>query len=168
MFSRIKNPDAKIKKSHLILLGLVVLCGILLRVWQLHYSEASITLKGSPLHVQIAKNPKQWYKGLGGRDNLGKYDGMLFIFPFYDTHPFVMRDMRFSLDMVWLSGGVVVDIAPEVPISPQDRPYIPRVDNNAVLELPAGWVKEHDLKIGDKMQTVPTQGQNKGKQGLTK
>lgn len=152
LFSRLKNPEAKIKKSHLILLGLVVVAGIFLRFWQWHYSDSDVVLKGQTLHVLLAKTPKQWYKGLGGRENLGEYDGMLFIFPLYDKHAFVMRDMQFPLDMIWLAGGVVVDIAPNVPVFPQDRPYLPRVDNNAVLELPAGWVEAHNLQIGDKLE----------------
>lgn len=153
MLSR-KTQDNKIKKSHIITLGIVLLAGILLRVWQFHYDTTHVVLKGQDLHVQLAKTPKQWYKGLGVRETFGEYDGMLFLFPFYEKHTLVMRDMHFSIDMVWLSGGKVVDIAPEVPVEPQDRPYMPREDNNAVLELPAGWAKAHNLQIGDSLEPV--------------
>jgi len=139
------------KKSHIILVVLMFVCAILLRVYQLHYDTSTVTLKGQNLHVLLAKNPKQWYKGLGGRSDLGEYDGMLFLFPYYEKHAFVMRDMQFPLDIIWLAGGTVVEIAPNVPIFPQDRPYMPRAEANAVLELPAGWVDAHGLKIGDEM-----------------
>ncbi len=139
----------KIKKIHFILVGVMFLSAGLLWLLQWRYATEHIVLKDQHLHVLVAKNPKQWHKGLGGRDDLGKYDGMLFLFPFYEKHAFVMRDMRFPLDMIWLAQGKVVEMAPNVPISPQDRPYIPRMDANAVLELPAGWIDRYDLKIGD-------------------
>lgn len=148
------KSEGKIKRSHLILLGLIIASGIALRFFQLHYSDAQISLKGESLHVILAKNPKQWYKGLSDRESLGEYDGMLFLFPFYEKHGFVMRRMHFSLDMVWLAGGKVVDIAPDVPVFPQDRPYYPREEANAVLELPGGWVRTHGLEIGDTMTVV--------------
>lgn len=147
MFSS-KRPQ-KIKKSHIITLILVFSTGLFLRVWQYHYSEEVVELKGVELNVMLAKTPKQWYRGLGQRESLGEYDGMLFLFPFYEQHTLVMRDMEFPIDMVWLSAGKVVDIAPNVPVFPQDKLYVPRVENNAVLELPAGWAKAHNLQIGD-------------------
>ncbi len=144
-----KKNNTKIKKIHFILVGVMLLSSVLLWFFQWGYSTEKIIFKDQPLHVLLAKNPKQWYKGLGGRQDLGNFDGMLFLFPFYEKHAFVMRDMEFSLDIIWFSGGTVVDMAPNVPVFPQDRPYIPRIEANAVLELPAGWIDRYDVKIGD-------------------
>ena len=68
-----------------------------------------------------------------------------------------MRGMRFPIDIVWLSDGVVVDIAPSVPIEPgvpeaDLRVYYPRLKANTVIELPAGWAEGHGLKIGDELK----------------
>lgn len=136
------------------MLVILILAGIGLRFFEYRFSSARVSLKDEPLNVLVAKTPKQWYRGLGQRETLGNYAGMLFLFPFADQHIIVMRDMHFSIDIVWLLNGKVVDIAPEVPIEPQDRPYIPRQENNTVLELPAGWTKAHDLKIGDTLKVV--------------
>lgn len=149
-----QKKDQKIKKSHIITLALVFVACVILRLWQFHYDTSYVELKGEELHVLIAKTPKQWHKGLGDRKNLGEYDGMLFLFPFSEKHGFVMRDMEFPLDIIWLSAGTVIDIAPNVPAKPQDRPYYPRLESNAVLELPAGWVTAHNLKIGDTLAPV--------------
>jgi len=32
--------------------------------------------------------------------------------------------------------------------------YLPRMEANVVLELPAGWTVRNDLKIGDKITLV--------------
>jgi uncharacterized membrane protein (UPF0127 family) len=79
---------------------------------------------------------------------------MLFLYPFFEKHVFVMRDMKFSIDIIWFNAGEVVDIAPSVPVQPQDRQYTPRASANAVLELPAGWAEAHKLQIGDHLEPV--------------
>lgn len=116
-------------------------------------------LKGEPLLVQIARTPYHHKKGLGGRESLGKYDGMLFIFQFSGRVGIVMRDMEFPIDIVWLNKGEVVDIAPNVPIEPDVSEeeltrYYPRKNADLALELPGGWMESHDLRIGDVLTVV--------------
>lgn len=152
-----KHPQ-KIKKSYIVLFGLLVVVGILLRIFELRFSDTFLSLKGQELHVLVAKNPRQWYRGLGQRETLEPYQGMLFLYSFEEKHGIVMRDMHFPLDVVWFRNGKVVDIAPNIPVFPQDRPYIPREVNNTVLELPAGWALSHGLKIGDSLQVIEKQG----------
>jgi uncharacterized membrane protein (UPF0127 family) len=152
-----KHRYQKIKKSYIVLFGLLIGVGILLRIFELRFSDTVLSLKGEELHVLVAKSPKQWYRGLGQRESLGEYDGMLFVYSFEASHGIVMRDMKFPLDVVWLRNGKVVDIAPNIPVFPQDRPYIPREINNTVLELPAGWALSHGLKIGDSLQVIEKQ-----------
>lgn len=122
-------------------------------IWQRQYPIAKIRLKGELLGVLVADTPARQFRGLGGRDALAPYDGMLFVFGESDRHAFVMRDMRFSIDIVWLANGSVVDIAPDVPLDVAKekdlRRYTPRANANVVLELPAGWAERHHLAIGD-------------------
>ena len=60
------------------------------------------------------------------------------------------------MDIIWLDRGVVVDMAPNVQTEvgrseAQLTRYYPRAAANMVLEVPAGWLAEHSLKIGDKL-----------------
>lgn len=141
-------------------IGIFFATAIFLFFWQrFHWSSMSISLKDQELHVLVAKNIYQQYKGLGGRKQLAPYDGMIFPFYLLDKHTFVMRDMEFPIDIVWLKDGVVVDIAPNVPIEPDASEqelarYYPRTEANLVLELQAGWTQKNGLKIGDVM-TLP-------------
>lgn len=139
-----------------IFLVIFVVAAVVLHFTKYRWEEADITLAGVPLHVQVAQNNYQQQKGLGDRDTLAPYDGMLFLFPYPSRYAFVMRDMRFPIDIVWLSAGGVVDIAPNVPVEPgvseaKLRRYMPRSEANVVIELPAGWAERHDLKIGDRL-----------------
>ena len=115
------------------------------------------TAQGAPLELLVADTPARQTLGLGKRDSLAPYDGMIFILGVSDRYGFVMRGMRFPIDIVWLSDGVVVDIAPSVPIEPgvpeaDLRVYYPRLKANTVIELPAGWAEGHGLKIGDELK----------------
>lgn len=148
------------KPIHIIFLTAFLGSAIGLRIFQARApaDATEMTLAGKRLQVLVADTSLARHKGLGGREALAPYDGMLFLFSGAPTrHGIVMRDMQFSIDVVWFNDGVVVDIAPSLPIEPgageaELTPYYPRDKTNAVLELPAGWAAEHGLKIGDKLE----------------
>jgi len=105
------------------------------------------------VRVTIADTPESRERGLSGRDGLASDEGMLFVFPNDEYHMFWMKDMLFSIDIVWLSRDkTVVDIAEDV--SPDTFPssFSPRALARYVLELPAGFVEEYTVQIGDEVQ----------------
>lgn len=151
--------EKKTSRFSFIVILAFFLSAIFLFIWQYHWPQATILLDGKSLDVLVAKTPKHWYKGVGGRESLDPYDGMLFVFGEDGRHGIVMRDTLFPLDIIWLYNGVVVDIAANIPTEigkseNQLYPYRPRTTTDMVLELPAGWVDQHGLKIGDKLTVV--------------
>lgn len=143
------------------LIGLVLFLGLagFLKIQQIRWPDALVQLRGKELNVLVAKTPSHRFTGLGGRESLGEYNGMLFLFYTHRKHGIVMRDMKFPIDIVWLDRGRVVDVAAHIPLEPhtaeQDlRIYYPRKEANLVLELPAGWTVDHELKIGDRMEVL--------------
>lgn len=144
------------KKLNLFFLFLFLAVTAGLVVYQFYLPTWKIALSDQELDVQIAQTPAHIYRGLGGRDSLEPYDGMLFLMGLHKKHGFVMRDMRFSLDIVWLDDGEVVDfvqnVSPQPGVSEEDLvAYYPRLPANIVLELPSGWIAAHGLEIGDRM-----------------
>ncbi len=139
---------------------IIVFVAIVLGLWQkLRWPTAWIELGGKRLEVLVADTIGHQHVGLGKRDDLGVYGGMLFIHSEAKKYGIVMRDMRFSIDIVWLNNGEVIDIAPNVPTEPgapeaQLRVYYPRKPATAVLELPAGWMERTGVKIGEKVKVV--------------
>ncbi len=130
-----------------------------LKILEFHFPKAIIEVDGQRLEVLVAKTQKHAFRGLGRRDSLEPYDGMLFVFPELRRPGIVMRDMRFPIDIIWLKNGVIVDIAPNVPLEPgvkeEDlRVYFPRDTANAVLEMPAGEAMKRGFAIGDTLQLV--------------
>lgn len=145
--------EKKIKTWHWYVLIFIVLSALVLKFWQYRWPDAVVELNGQTLHVLVAETMWQQQRGLGGRDSLGNFDGMIFPHDFYEKIGIVMRDMRFPIDIVWFSNGKVVDMAKNVPLdnAPEDqlRVYRPRLESNLVLELPANLADKLGMKIGD-------------------
>ncbi len=150
-----KNKSGNVQ---LIIIGLIVLFSFGLKLYYDYYwPKAQVRINNHTLNVLVSDNIKHWIKGLGGRKDLGKYDGMLFLFPTAQQHVFVMRDMQFPIDIIWIKNNQIVDMAPNVPLDPAKTeadlvPYAARDISNSVLELNAGSVDNLHLKIGDKVE----------------
>ena len=68
-----------------------------------------------------------------------------------------MKGMEFSLDLVWIRDGTVVQIDASVPPSPKDTPddqlprYQPTEPITHVLELAAGSAAHYGITVGDRI-----------------
>lgn len=103
--------------------------------------------------VEISDTPAKVRQGLSGRASLPPLSGMLFVFPKIASQSFWMKDMKFPLDFVWIREGKVVELTQNVP-PPSQTFGLPRVINpketvNQVLEVPAGFIQEHGITVGD-------------------
>jgi uncharacterized membrane protein (UPF0127 family) len=91
--------------------------------------------------------------GLSGRANLGKDEGMLFVYEQPARPTFWMKDMRFDLDVLWITEGKVVQIDEQVAAptaaEPRIRTLSPAMEVDQVLEVAAGWVAERGVEVGD-------------------
>ena len=102
------------------------------------------------MRVDIANTPEMREHGLSGRAGLADGEGMLFVFPEDGPHAFWMKDMRFPIDIVWLSHEwEVVDITSHVSPDTYPTAFSPQTPARYVLELPAGFIEEHAIEIGD-------------------
>lgn len=103
--------------------------------------------------VLIARTPEEQRQGLSGRAGLGPGEGMLFVFPKDGLYGIWMKDMLFSIDIIWLSSkGVIVSIAPNVSPDTYPQSFTPDAPARYVLELPAGFANTYRLKKGDMVQ----------------
>jgi uncharacterized membrane protein (UPF0127 family) len=114
-----------------------------------------VTIDGQTIYVDLAETDAQQELGLGNRSSLGAHQGMLFTFPNDAQHEFWMKDMSFSIDMVWFSAdGTVIYIQPNVAPSTYPDAFGPDQVSRYVLELPANFAAEYGIKVGDKA-TLP-------------
>ncbi len=150
-----KKQKTKLKKWHLIAFGIIILLFLCLKIygWLVRPMQ-NIEIAGEVLTVMVADTPALRFKGLSGTNLTDKKQGMLFVFATPDYYTFVMRDMDYPIDIIWVKNGEIVEIAPNlapekgVPEAELTR-YRPRMSATHVIELPAGFVEKHNVKIGD-------------------
>lgn len=102
--------------------------------------------------IEIAQSYVSRMKGLSGREELG-CDGLMMAFPYEGRHSIWMPNMKFAIDIVYISGdGRIVDIkqnAKPLSFNPMTwRVFWPKEKAKYILETAANSSKGR-MKIGD-------------------
>lgn len=109
----------------------------------------SLLIGRAAVQVELATTSAARERGLGGRDRLAPGSGMLFVFPDAAPHAFWMKDMRFSIDMVWLdAAGRVISIQQAVSPATYPATFDAPAPSRYVLELPAGFAQAYTIERG--------------------
>ena len=100
--------------------------------------------------VEIVDDEEERSRGLGWRKDLPEDSGMLFIFEIPAQYSFWMKDMRFPIDIIWISENSEI-VAISENIIPETYPasFSPSEPVKYVLEVNAGWANKNNIKEGD-------------------
>lgn len=109
--------------------------------------------------LEVASTPEQIERGLMYRTSLADDAGMVFLFHPPRPVKFWMYHTLIPLDMCFILDGKIVKVFENVPPcrseNPRECPTYPKEDPGIrvteVVELPAGYVKKHGIKSGDKV-----------------
>lgn len=112
------------------------------------------TAAGKRIHyaVELAVTPAQQSRGLMHRESMAENRGMLFLYEPQQHVIFWMKNTLLSLDMLFIDGdGRIVNIRERAePLSTRRLPS--EVPVRGVLELNAGQVEKHGIRIGDRVR----------------
>src|SRR3989344_9087768 len=105
--------------------------------------------------VEVARTKMELERGLSLHIPLLDNQGMLFVFPKEDIHRFWMKDMSFSIDIVWIDSKLKI-VGIEKNISPDTYPktFSPETKSRYVLEIPAGQADFLSLKVGQSVEFI--------------
>src|SRR3989344_770111 len=113
-------------------------------------SQKTVEVAGTIIQISIADTPELRERGLGGRANLVPNEGMLFIFPSEGKYSLWMKNMRFPIDILWISADKkVVDIWHHARPESYPLAFTPKAVAMYVLELPADFATHNNVRIGD-------------------
>jgi uncharacterized membrane protein (UPF0127 family) len=146
------------KNFLLLLLGLIIITLSVFAVWNRPTAKqpapdtsSRVMLVGDTrIEVEIVDTPSGRELGLSHRESLESGQGMLFVFEKVGNYSFWMKDMNFSIDIVWIDEnwrivGVARDILPETyPAS-----FRPPQPVRYVLEVPGGFFDAQNLSVGN-------------------
>ncbi|QQS20093.1 DUF192 domain-containing protein [Candidatus Saccharibacteria bacterium] len=114
-------------------------------------NHSSVTLNHGNYSYNLEKavSPALREKGLGDRKNLAKGKGMLFVFETPEKVCFWMKDMKFSIDIIWLDAQKrVTHIEQAVSPSTYPQSYCPDQPAKYVIELNTGEAARSGIHTG--------------------
>ncbi|MDZ5811420.1 DUF192 domain-containing protein [Halorubrum sp. AD140] len=102
------------------------------------------------VEARVADGYLKQYVGLSATDELDDGEGMLFVHEDDGERAYVMRDMAFPIDIVFVaSNGTVTEVHEA---EPESRPFTRyRGAGRYVLEVPRGWSERNDVEPGDRL-----------------
>ena len=120
------------------------------------YTQAFIhplTIGDKQIQVAFANTPELQEQGLSNTAPLTDDQGMLFVFPTETTPSFWMKDMTYSIDIIWIdSNKKVVDITPNLDPKTFPKSFTPVSPAQFVLEVSAGFAEKNTISIGTKVE----------------
>jgi uncharacterized membrane protein (UPF0127 family) len=123
-------------------------------------SESSSTLPASTtlgigtttIIADVVSTEAEREQGLSGRNSLAPGRGMYFMFDTADRWGIWMKDMKFPIDIVWISASsTIITIEKNVATSTYPTIFYPDSPALYVLELPAGFTKKQGIAVGQKV-----------------
>ena len=100
--------------------------------------------------ARIADDTLKRYVGLSATDELGANEGMLFVHDDPGEYGYVMRNMAFSIDILFVAPDGEVTSIHEA--EPESRPLTTYEGTGQyVLEVPLGWSERHGIEPGDRI-----------------
>lgn len=147
--------------------GIIILCAVLVVLatrYEQYKSTAlphggqsmlpttQVQIGNTIVTAELATTAQEEESGLSGRSNLAEGTGMLFVFDPAKVPGFWMKDMRFSLDILFIApDGTIVTIFPDLSPSTYPNAFHPISPVKFVLEVPAGFAAAHNIAIGQKV-----------------
>ena len=114
------------------------------------FATTTLSIHKIPIVVYVARSPAERELGLGGRKGLASSTGMLFVFDINGDYGFWMKDMQFDIDIVWIDENKrIVHVESNVLANSYPQVFRPTTPALYVLELPAGFVLQHKIALGD-------------------
>lgn len=115
--------------------------------------KSAVSIDGQTFHVTVANTEKDKEIGLSNMSSLPKDQGMLFTFDHPDYYAFWMRNMKFSIDIIYIANKKIVTIFSNVPAPSSNTAslpiYKPKQPADTVLEINAGLSNQYHFAVGD-------------------
>ncbi len=116
------------------------------------YDQKYIKINEEIIKVDISNNDCKRILGLSGRKELKNDTGMLFAFQREGSHGFWMKDMNFSIDILWIDKDLnIVGIEENVATSTYPKILGERYFSSYVLEISSGYSTKNKIEVGNKI-----------------
>lgn len=112
---------------------------------------------GAVIRAEVMFRPEDMVRGMMYRDSLAPDRGMLFLHGEPGRYSYWMYQVKIPLDLIWLDADKrIVEMSPNTPPCRSKASQCPQYGGNQealyVLELAAGSIEKHGLKLGSRLE----------------
>ncbi len=149
-----EGRGAGAEKFYLCVFAVIIASFLGLRLINYFLNYGSVEIAGQKFRTEIARKEWELAQGLSGRKSLSDGSALLFVFESAESHEFWMKDMKFSIDIIWINDGKIIDIKEKapVPVTHYLEKYRPKSPAKYVLEINAGLAEKYGFKVGDSVK----------------
>ena len=142
-----------------LVLGLIVFFSLNSAKYSLSDSpknEINLKIGSAQITAEVAQTPESIIQGLSERKSLEENSGMYFVLGEKKIATFWMKDMLFSLDIIWIDNGKIVGINENVSVPTNDiiPTYTSTQPVTHVLEVNAGFASKHNIEVGSTVEAT--------------
>jgi uncharacterized membrane protein (UPF0127 family) len=115
----------------------------------------SVRIREVTYAVSVADTAGERARGLSNQAGIRFDQGMLFVHDASGVHCYWMKDMKFSIDILWFDESRRL-IHSEKSVSPESYPksFCPAAEAKYVLEVTSGSVERQGFRAGDQLQLI--------------
>jgi len=113
---------------------------------------------GFEVRCEVMVDPRDMARGMMFRESLAENRGMLFLHGDSGRYTYWMYNVVIPLDIIWMDRNHrIVEMSPNTPpcgetIADRCPVYGGNSDSMVVLEMAAGSIEKHDLRLGQRLQ----------------
>ena len=115
--------------------------------------QVQVSIGKTSILAEIRRSEAEQALGLSWRPGMAENEGMIFVYDRPQRVSYWMKGMNFPLDFIWVRQGEVVELNKHVLPPTADDPRIKTVtpvnEVDMVIEVNAGFVDRHQVKVGD-------------------
>ena len=142
-------------KYILIILAIFILILVFLLIKRQSINKTYVLIDKIYFKAEIAKTDQQKETGLAKYRKIDNDFVMVFPFNDSDYYAFWMKDMKFSIDIIYVRNNKIVDIFSAVPPPKNENEALtiirPKNKSDTILEINANLSNKYKFKNGDKV-----------------
>jgi uncharacterized membrane protein (UPF0127 family) len=145
------NDQSHHTAQHIVVLALLAVLVLVLSALVFSYlPDKTLKIGEQIVSVEVVDTPAEREQGLSGRESLGRNQGMLFVFSEPSQYCLWMKDMKFSIDMIWFDKDKKV-VHVQQNATPESYPesFCSPVNAKYIVEVAAGSVQKWGVNPGD-------------------
>lgn len=117
------------------------------------FSKSKIQVGSKVIEVEVADQENEWAHGLMFKKDLGKDDGMLFIFPNSEDRSFWMKNTFVALTIGYFDKDLkLINTVDMKPVASEMETNLPSYKSAGpaqyALEMNQGWFQKNNIKPG--------------------